>query len=78
MKSTEEYNNKRHKELESENIIENQDILSKSMDDNKDESHNQDEKYQGTFLYKLKYENLPVMEFRLPDGSSGTVDKVPR
>ena len=48
------------------------------MNDNNDESHNQDEKYQGTFLYKLKYENLPVMEFRLPDGSSGTVDKVPR
>merc|ERR1712150_346438 len=77
-KATEENNNKKHKEMESENIIENQDIMSNAMDDNNDESHNQDEKYQGTFLYKLKYENLPVMEFRLPDGSSGTVDKVPR
>jgi len=77
-KATQENNNKKHKDLESENIIENQDILSNSKDDNEDESHNQDEKYQGTFLYRLKYENLPVMEFRLPDGSSGTVDKVPR
>ena len=33
---------------------------------------------KGNFLYNLRYGNLPVMEFKLPDGSHGTVDKVPR
>ena len=45
----------------------------------KKSSHNQDEKNnKGNFLYNIRYGNLPVMEFKLPDGTSGSVDKVPR
>ena len=42
-------------------------------------SHDQDEKHnKGNFLYNIRYGNLPVVEFKLPDGTSGSVDKVPR
>ena len=45
----------------------------------KKSSHDQDEKHnKGNFLYNIRYGNLPVMEFKLPDGTSGSVDKVPR
>lgn len=33
---------------------------------------------KGNFLYNIKYGNLPVMEFKLPDGTSGSIEKVPR
>ena len=45
--------------------------------DNEKTNH-QEKKNKGNFLYNIRYGNLPVMEFKLPDGSSGTVDKVPR
>jgi len=44
----------------------------------KSKSKYQEKQNKGNFLYNLRYGNLPVMEFKLPDGSSGTVDKVPR
>merc|ERR1712223_428049 len=45
----------------------------------KKSSHDQEEKHnKGNFLYNIRYGNLPVMEFKLPDGTSGSVDKVPR
>ena len=45
----------------------------------KKSSHEQEERQnKGNFLYNIRYGNLPVMEFKLPDGTSGSVDKVPR
>merc|ERR1712110_571971 len=44
----------------------------------KKESSHQGKQNKGNFLYNIRYGNLPVMEFKLPDGSTGTVDKVPR
>merc|ERR1719336_728528 len=45
----------------------------------KKSSHDQEERQnKGNFLYNIRYGNLPVMEFKLPDGTSGSVDKVPR
>ena len=45
----------------------------------KKSTHDQEERQnKGNFLYNIRYGNLPVMEFKLPDGTSGSVDKVPR
>ena len=45
----------------------------------KKSTHDQEERQnKGSFLYNIRYGNLPVMEFKLPDGTSGSVDKVPR
>ena len=33
---------------------------------------------QQRFLYDIRYGNSPVMEYKLADGTSGTVEKVPR
>ena len=44
----------------------------------KSNHRHEEKKNKGNFLYNIPYGNLPVMEFKLPDGTSGTVDKVPR
>merc|ERR550532_1784604 len=44
----------------------------------KSNHRHEEKKNKGNFLYNIRYGNLPVMEFKLPDGTSGTVDKVPR
>ena len=58
-----------------ENILNSDTSKSKT----KKSSHDQEERQnKGNFLYNIRYGNLPVMEFKLPDGTSGSVDKVPR
>ena len=47
----------------------------KSRTDERDDQAKTNEEH---FLYNVRYGNLPVMEFKLPDGSSGSVEKVPR
>ena len=62
-----------------EEIKENILKLDTSKSKTKKSSHDQEEKQnKGNFLYNIRYGNLPVMEFKLPDGTSGSVEKVPR
>ena len=62
-----------------EEIKENILKLDTSKSKTKKSNHDQEERQnKGNFLYNIRYGNLPVMEFKLPDGTSGSVDKVPR
>ena len=62
-----------------EDIKENILKLDTSTSKTKKSNHDQEERQnKGNFLYNIRYGNLPVMEFKLPDGTSGSVDKVPR
>ena len=64
-----------YKEEIKDNILK----LDTSKSKTKKSSHDQEERQnKGNFLYNIRYGNLPVMEFKLPDGTSGSVDKVPR
>ena len=65
-------------ESSTDELVENIHKLKTKIPLKKSKSHYREKQNKGNFLYNLRYGNLPVMEFKLPDGSSGTVDKVPR